>query len=555
MNKKNFSKSAKKIFIWFSFFLLLSNTVFWISFDSKKDFYENFYSNVYNETDYKKKSLKRVADETWLSEETIYKFYNWSWSVILYNECKKDVKTQFCNSLIENSSNEAYYRNLLNQKIESELKIVKLEEKLQSIWEDEEIFSDWDYKNSFFDVVTQWNIIDVILFWKDWMTPFFKYKKQNDKNNDPKNPNQNNESIKKENTEEKENSNETISFLDDKSESESDIYSELTKNWFSENNISNKKKYEEINQICLDPFLLNSEIINNKITSQSEEKISTIDKLLQENNNISQKNWEENSTETMTSTILEDNNITEYWFIEPKDDWKKCAKPLYWWYICLDKSWWKCYPIWKTQEWDDNPQEWENWSFCREILYITWKQDLLWNWESVNCINCYIKKWLQIIEDKIYWEAIYPRPNLIKNWNTPNKKWISRFFSFLNISYKPMPWDKENYKKNEPKKTYWDDSDWHLKFQKPVQKYQSTLTLIDWAKKDDEITDKYKKDNFSKLQNKKDTAIIKDAYFWDVNKRISEFRNLFQKWILKNIEWMPFDKIIKLKSTTCDQIN
>jgi len=542
MSKKKFL-TAKNFFIWIIFFLFFSENIFWFSFDSRKDFYENFYSNIYDETDYKKKSLERISDETWLDEKFLLSFYNWSWATLLDTECKTN-KWPLCKIVNLHKNTELFYSNILTNKINSELKLVKLEQKLKSTAEDEEIFADWDYDNSFFDIVTQWNIIDVILFWKDWMTPFFKYKKDNKKEEKKSDNNNQKPDQKIKNQKENKYKEDKISFFDDKTKNFSENKTEKTKNWFYLNTIKNQNKKEEELQICLDPNLININSLNKKRLAQKWEKSSTLDKTLQENNKINSINWEKIKSENENSIDLKKNQTSKNWFVKPKDDWwEECKKPLYWWYICLDDiSKWNCYKIWK---------DWKNWSFCWEINMITDSQDLLWNIKWDNSINWYISKWLKIIEDKIYWEALFPRENSLNNWNLPNLIWTKRDFSFLDISWMAMPWEKENYKKNERKPQINLEEKYNPDFQDKI--WQAQWDIVKLEKLLSEKTAKEYKDlNKTKILSQEKAATIKDAYFWDINWRITEFRNLFQNWILENINWLPFEKLKKLPS--CQEI-
>lgn len=549
MNKKFFlslaKKNIKKISIWILFFLFFSETSFWISFDKRKDFYENFYSNIYDETEYDKTSLERIANETWLDENFLLNFKNWK-ATLLSEKCKNN-NWIFCEIIKKDKNNIDSYDDILKQKIENEIKLVKLEEKLKSIWEDEEIFSDWDYDNSFFDIVTQWNVIDAIIFWKDWMTPFFKYDEKDYSSDNWEDSENYNFSEKITDEDENEYVNETISYFDENTESESENLLNSIQDGFSKDEITEIKNYQEINEICLDPFSISQDFLSQNIFTKTDTNISELEKIFESNNQINQINWEDTKSEIETSVYLENNETTEYWFLQPKDSWEECKKPLYWWYICLDNmSKWNCYEIWK---------DWENWSFCREILFIKDSQELLWNWSSANCINCYISKWLQIIEDELYWEALYPRKNGIKNWNLPNMSWLKRDYSFLSISKKPMPWEKENYKKNEVINLTWEELfDW--KFKNDIQQAEwDYVKLEENAEKNNQASIEYSNSDKTKTEAKQKVAVIKDAYFWDVNWRITEFRNLFQTWILNNIEWMPFEEIEKISKKSCEEVN
>lgn len=554
MSKKHFLL-AEKISIWIIFFLFFSENTFSFSIkNNEKEFSENFYSDIYEKTDYKKKSLERISNETWLDEDFLIWFENpnniklkkWEKKKSLFEKCKEEGSKNWnlCKIINKNNTKDSiYYNNYLINKINFEIKLVKLEQKLKSIWDNEDIFSDWDYKNSFFNVVTQWNIIDAILFWKDWMTPFFKYKKSEDnQGNIKKIDNQNPENTYTQ-TENKTNK-EVITYFWYNTSFKSEILNNSIKNWSSDSKIFKDKNWKIITDICIDPFLVENNLNNQKIFYKNNKNYSNIEKILKNNNN----SWKNISQDNQSNYSYDDTNytITSNWFIEPKEDeWEKCKKPLYWWYICLDSNKWDCFPIWKKINWSN---EGENWKFCWEIKYISWSQDLFWNREDTNCINCYIKKSLQIIEDKIEWQVVYPRPNDIK-MSIPNSKWINRDYSFLEISYKPMPWDKENYKKNEKKEETTLEKKCEAQFRDIIQQSLWNIDKLFKLSKEGKITqDKYCKNNKLKLDSKESIAIIKDAYFWDTNQRITEFRNLFQKWILKNIESMPFDKLENIPS-------
>ena len=555
LSVKYFLNKIKKFLCIFLLFFIFSENIFWFNLNNnEKNFSENFFSDIYNKTEYQKTSLKRLSSKLWLDEKFLNNFLNPQNSnkkISLWIKCDKN-KWNFCKMVKKDNSHISYYENILRNKIQNEIKIVKLEEKLQSIWENEEIFADWDYNNSFFDVVTQWNIIDAILFWKDWMTPFYKYKKKK-KNNNDNNSNDNNVENKIKNQiqdwKSKEKTNKETSYFNSLNQSESQNIKKLSdkKNFYWK--IKNSKEIKKKLQICIDPFLVEKNSWNEKIFSKTEKNKSITDKILKETWN----SWK-NISEITDKINLEwyDFQISENWFIKPNEkvnSWKECKKPLYWWYICLDSSFWKCYPIWKKI----SEEMWENWQFCVDIRFITGSQDLLWNWKSANCINCYIEKWLQIIEDKLYWEALYPRRNKIKNWNLPNLSWLKRMFSFLDISYVPMPWDKENYRKNEKKEKLQLKESCSPSFKNKFQQSEWYFSKFDkLTTEEQKIVNEYCRNNILNEKNKEKAAILKDAYFWDVNWRISEFRNLFQNWILDNIQWMPFNKLENMKS--CQEV-
>lgn len=532
--------------------------------ESKDDYDEiiqmwtNFYNETYDNIDVSRKSTFRLSLETWLSQEAIDNFINNKDSTKTFKEI-----TNYCN---KNFWTEQRWscEDMIRNKISTEKIIFDFEKTLKNETYWNEIYADWDLSNSFFDIIHDLNIIDIILFWEDATIFFFKYDKDNKNTDNPYRPTINKSWELEDNN--------LLQWLDSQNDYSWTLWDEEWNIWndnlipLNSNDILNSSwtntKVNIINDngnICRDPLKLtftqnsNKNIFWNNNGSESSWEIpETEESDLIHNNWIPDELfneiiwWDINSIQNNSAIFKPNLNLS----INKQKTEKVCKKELYWWLICLDdlkNNWWCT----------------KDKVFCVEINYKTANHKTSWEWEDNSCIACIVKSIIKMIDKELMWRALYPRENSNKNWSVPNWLWIfGNPSKFISVEWLPLPWlseksgEKLSLEKMEEEREHSKD-------------YNSNITNCEsrclvkqqwWQQTSDAITcneECYEslnviKDVWNKSLSKEKNVNSQKGYFSDVNWRLNEFRELFERWIEDQIRAFPFFEWENIKQ--CNQI-
>lgn len=521
------------------------------SFANASDFkYEidkwEFYSSVYDDIDSANdRAAKKVSLETWISEEALVSlFYNLDDN---FPEIKK-----YCDK--ESNKNYSSCHNSLNKKLLFEKENEEFLFELEEYWKYNQIWADWDLDNSFFDIVYDLNVIDYILFWEDSTElsmdlinlDFWKWD-DDDKNPDSQDP--------------WSSDNETSSSSSSSSSSwdwnsNPDTSSSWWWPWDNSSSSSSSStwsswdpKTNDSNEICIDPLLYKkTQKENDKEKDNNDDYNSRENKKKKEFNNALSSNENFSNLDPdlayeifhWNTELLKNSSNSKYWFsgLDKKIPNENCKKPIYWWLICLDDLFY-C---------NDNEM------FCVEVNFKETVLESYYAKES-SCVNCFVEFMLKTIKEELLWKTLNPKENSIKSPSVTN--WLTIFWWFspnLDISYKPLPWDKEinNFEETEEEKIFesiinpsvTNCEDANTKAETSIEKQNNEIAIC-------KETQEYIKEKETEREVYQNITKSKKFFEADASGRFEEFKDLFEAWVLNNIRWFPIEKLEDLTKRKC----